>query len=314
MLISVVTTLYYSSLYIEEFYYRIKDTAQKITKDYEIIFVDDGSYDDSLEKAISICKVDNKVKVIELSRNFGHHKAVMTGISYTIGDYVFLIDIDMEEPPELLLDFWKVMKKVQDIDVVYGIQDRRKGSWFERFAGSIFYNLFNIFSETKIPKNHAFCRLAKRSYIDALLKYKEQEIFLPGIWHATGFHQQSITINKKSKGSSTYTFRKKITLSINALTSFSNRPLVLISSLGIFISFISVLYILYIIFRKIFFGLGFTGYSTIVGSVWLIGGIIVFSIGIVGIYLSKIYSETKKRPYTIVRKVYDGDKNEISQD
>ena len=153
MKLSVVTTLYYSSKYIEEFYSRISIEAQKITNNYEIIFVDDGSPDDSLSKSIKLCEKNSHVKVIELSKNFGHHKAIMTGLNHARGDFVFLIDIDLEEEPELLGKFWEELKKNNGIDAVYGTQQIRKGYLFERVSGWFFYKIFNYFSEIKIPKN-----------------------------------------------------------------------------------------------------------------------------------------------------------------
>ena len=143
MKLSIVTTLYKSSEYVEEFYKRITKEAKKITDDYEIIFVDDGSPDDSLKKCVSLHKQDQKIKVIELSRNFGHHKAIMTGLSYAKGDFVFLIDSDLEEDPEFLEIFWEELQSGEDLDVVYGLQKSRKGGWFEKFSGGLFYKVFN---------------------------------------------------------------------------------------------------------------------------------------------------------------------------
>lgn len=140
MKLSIVTTLYKSSEYIDDFYQRISIEAYKITNDYEIIFVDDGSPDESLQKAIGLYQNDSKVKVIELSRNFGHHKAIMTGLSHAVGDYVFLIDSDLEEEPELLGRFWKELHKAEEIDVVYGVQETRKGGRFEKIVELYFIN------------------------------------------------------------------------------------------------------------------------------------------------------------------------------
>ena len=144
MKLSIVTTLYKSSPYIDEFYARISKEAQKITDDYEIIFVDDGSPDDSLQKAVALYEKDSKVKVIELSRNFGHHKAIMTGLSHAKGEFVFLIDSDLEEEPELLGKFWEELHKEKELDVVFGVQESRKGGWFEKFTGGLFWKLINF--------------------------------------------------------------------------------------------------------------------------------------------------------------------------
>ena len=176
MKLSIVTTLYKSSPYIDEFYARISKEAQKITDDYEIIFVDDGSPDDSLQKAVALYEKDSKVKVIELSRNFGHHKAIMTGLSHAKGEFVFLIDSDLEEEPELLGKFWEELHKEKELDVVFGVQESRKGGWFEKWSGEMFYKVFNYFSGVKIPKNFLTVRLMKQNYVKNLTSFQEKEI------------------------------------------------------------------------------------------------------------------------------------------
>ena len=138
MLLSIVTTLYNSAPELIEFYERTSKCAQEITQDYELILVNDGSPDNSLELALSLNQKDDRVKVIDLSRNFGHHKAIMTGLSYAQSKYVFLIDSDLEEPPEVLNKFWEEMQNSDDTDVIYGVQDKRKGKFFERLSGFIY--------------------------------------------------------------------------------------------------------------------------------------------------------------------------------
>ena len=165
MKLSIVTTLCYSPDYVNEFYERVSKEAKKITDDYEIIFVDDGSSDDSLQKAVALYEKDIKVKVIELSRNFGHHKAIMTGLSYAQGDFVFLIDSDLEEEPELLGKFWAEMQKDDTVDVVYGVQKKRKGGWFERWSGEIYYKIVNKLGNMTIPKNIITARLMKKTML-----------------------------------------------------------------------------------------------------------------------------------------------------
>jgi putative glycosyltransferase len=305
MELSIVTTMYYSSPYLNEFYERITKEAEKITNDYEIIFVDDGSPDDSLDKAVKIQKNDSKVKVIELSRNFGHHKAIMTGLSHANGEYIFLIDIDLEEEPELLSKFWNEINSHNNIDAVYGVQEIRKGKIFERWSGNLFYKIFNKLTSVKIPKNLVTCRLTNKKYNEALISFKEQEIFLAGLWVLLGFKQLPIKIKKHSYSKTTYSFSKKVSITLNAIFSFSNTPLKFIFYLGISISIISSLYIFYLLFNKFFYNIAITGWTSIVISIWFLGGLIIFSLGIIGIYLSKIFIETKNRPYTIIKEIYE---------
>ena len=199
--LSIVTCLFHSAPYIEEFYRRISKTAQTITDHYEIIFVNDGSPDNSLEIAISLFEQDEKVKVIDLSRNYQHHKASMTGLEHTRGALVFRIDCDLEEEPELLSTFYEEIKKNPDADVIYGVQKTRKGGVFERQSGSLFYSLFNMLSTDRITPNLTSASISTRRYIQSLLQHKEREVFLPGISAITGFKKVPITVKKSSKGS-----------------------------------------------------------------------------------------------------------------
>ena len=310
MKLSIVTTLYKSSPYINEFYERITKEAKKITDDYEIIFVDDGSPDDSLKKCIELHQKDKKVKVIELSRNFGHHKAIMTGLSHAKGDFVFLIDVDLEEEPELLGRFWDELQHSEELDVVYGVQESRKGGWFEKWSGVLFYKAFNKISHVNVPQNLITCRLTTKDYNTALVSHKEREVFLAGLWIISGFKQKALLVKKHSHSETTYNLKHKFSVLLNSLTSFSNFPLRVIFYIGVSISSISFIYILFILLRKLIFDISLQGWTSLIVSIWFLGGLILFSIGTIGIYISKIFTETKQRPYTIIRKKYESNLNE----
>jgi putative glycosyltransferase len=304
MRLSIVSTLYMSSNYIQEFYERISKEAKKITDDYEIILVDDGSPDDSLQKAVALQEKDAKVKVIELSRNFGHHKAMMTGLRYTRGDYVFLIDSDLEEEPELLGRFWDEMQKNDDVDVVYGVQKRRKGNWFEKISGEIFWRIFKRLSGFNVPANMVTARMTTNRYNNELIKYRESEFFIGGVWIDVGFKQKPIYIQKKSINRSTYTVKKKISMLVNSITSFSSKPLIYIFYLGLIITTASFIYIAKLLFDKILYNTTVEGWTSLIVSVWFFGGLIILILGIIGIYLSKVFIETKNRPFVIIKNIY----------
>ncbi|WP_200888950.1 glycosyltransferase family 2 protein [Aphanizomenon flos-aquae] len=176
MYLSIVTTLYYSAPYIPEFYQRVSTEAQKLTDDYEIVFVNDGSPDDSLDIAVKLHQEDRRIRVIDLSRNFGHHKAIMTGLSYARGKLIFLLDSDLEEEPELLSLFHEHYQS-SDVDVVYGVQKVRKGNIFEKITGEIFYKFFNLISSYPVPANLITARLMSQRYVKALVDHKDKEIF-----------------------------------------------------------------------------------------------------------------------------------------
>ena len=309
MRLSIVATLYQSAPYINEFYARSSAAARMLVgEDFEIILVNDGSPDNSLDLAVKLTEQDSHLIVVDLSRNFGHHKAMMTGLAHAKGNAVFLIDSDLEEDPEWLLSFEEQLKQ-EHCDVVYGVQEHRKGDWFERWTGQWFYRLFKILTGIALPDNIVTSRLMTRRYVNALLSHQEREVFLGGLWYITGFDQRSQVIKKHNTSKSTYTFRKKMSLFVNSITSFSNAPLTIIFYIGISISLFALAYIIYLVTCWLFFVKPMSGWTSVMASIWLLGGMIISFIGVIGIYLSKIFSETKQRPYTIVRQVYEQQKN-----
>ncbi|QKG68080.1 glycosyltransferase family 2 protein [Pseudomonas sp. B14-6] len=304
MKLSIVATLYQSAAYLAEFHQRASAAAQKLVgDDYEIVLVNDGSPDNSLETAVRLTEQDGHVVVVDLSRNFGHHKAMMTGLAHATGERIFLIDSDLEEEPEWLLTFAQQMAEDQN-DVVYGVQERRKGNFLERISGRWFYGLFRLLTGLNLPENIVTARLMTRRYVDALLSHQEREVFMAGLWHITGFVQNPRLIKKHSTSETTYTLRRKMSLLVNSVTSFSNAPLIGIFYIGLAISLLSCVYITYLLIIKLTLATPVDGWTSVMASIWLLGGMIISFIGVVGIYLSKIFSETKQRPYTIVRQVH----------
>lgn len=304
MKLSIVSTLYLSGIYVDEFHSRASRVAKDVAEDdYEIILVNDGSPDDSLERAVSLTTMDDHLVIVDLSRNFGHHKSMMTGLAHASGDLVLLIDSDLEEDPECLPEFANEMSK-SSCDVVYGVQVSRKGGWGERWFGQIFYSVFRLLTGLQLPENVLTARLMTRRYVDALLLHQEREVFLAGLWHITGFEQVPLMMRKRSLSKTTYTFRHKLSMLVNSVTSFSNAPLVSIFYIGVAISLLASFYVAFLIANWIFLAKPVSGWTSVMASIWLIGGLVISFIGVVGIYLSKIFSETKRRPYTIVRQVY----------
>ena len=304
MKLSIVATLYQSAQFLEEFCRRAASSAhQLVGGDYEIVLVNDGSPDNSLELAVRLCELDPHVVVVDLSRNFGHHKAMMTGLAYSRGEQIFLIDSDLEEEPEWLPGFSAQMSR-ERCDVVYGVQAQRKGGVFERLSGKWFYRFFKALTGIVLPENVVTARLMSRRYVNALLRHDEREVFLAGLWHITGFDQRPQTIQKHSTSETTYTVRRKMSLLVNSVTSFSNAPLIGIFYIGVAISLVAGAYIAYLVIHWLFLSKPLSGWTSVMASIWLLGGLIISFIGVVGIYLSKIFSETKRRPYTIVRQIY----------
>lgn len=306
MKLSIVASMYMSAPYLDEFYRRCSTVAQEVVgDDFEIVLVNDDSPDNSLTVALDLREQDCRIVIIDLSRNFGHHKAMMTGLMHARGERVFLIDCDLEEPPEVLADWSNRLDANSDLDVVYGVQTTRKGDWFERVSGWAFYRLINTFSQVNLPINAIVARLMTARYVRALTEHRDNEVYLFGLTNTTGFRQEAANVTKQHKGTSTYNLLRRISLSINAITSFSNSPLYAIFYVGIGISVFAFVFVIYLVINRFLHpGQGVIGWTSLAVSIWAVCGFLLTSIGIVGIYLAKIFSETKPRPYTIVRQIY----------
>jgi putative glycosyltransferase len=304
MILSIVTTLYNSAPYIEEFYRRVLAQIQSLPVDYEIVFVDDGSPDNALDVAVKIADRDSHVSVVELSKNFGHHKAMMTGISQARGDLVFLIDVDLEEPPEILGDFYRELTE-KSVDIVFGIQQQRHGTWFQRTSGEAFYHLYNLLSSNVIPRNQLRARLMTRRYVDALLRHREQLFMIEILCNITGFKQIAFPMNKTGyKGITSYTLTRRVRLFINGITMSSNRPLIFIGYLGALITILAASYTGFTLLQYLFGVATPDGWTSLIISVWFLGGLTIFSLGIIATYLSVMFEEVKGRPYSIIAKVH----------
>ncbi len=301
--LSIVATLFNSAPYVEAFCRRASATARAFASSYEIILVNDGSPDGSLEIAVGLSRIDSHVRVIDLSRNFGHHKAMMTGIAHAAGELVFLIDSDLEEDPEWLGLFHDTLER-ERADVAYGVQRRRKGSVVERLAGAAYYRTFNAMLDHPLPRNVITARLMTARYVSQLIRHRDRAICLAGLWVITGFTQIPVTVDKKTRRTSSYGFPARVAVMVNAITSFSSRPLVYIFYLGCAIMASAAMAAVWLVWRVVFHRVGVAGYPSLIISVWFLGGVTIFCLGVIGIYLSKIFIETKDRPYSIVRAYY----------
>ena len=301
--LSIVTTLYNSADTVEEFHKRAVLSAKAVVDEFEIIMVNDGSLDNSLEIACRLAESDPCLKVVELSRNFGHHKAMMTGLEYASGDRVFLIDSDLEEAPEVLKGFFRKLE-AEKVDVVYGYQKSRKGGIIERITGGISYWMMDLLVPHRVPRNHLTVRMMERDYVQSLLLHREHQAIIGGLWIITGYRQLGIPVDKGSRSGTTYSLQRRWCILLDSITNFSETPLVAIFYLGMAIFGLSGAVGLVLILLKIFRGIELQGWVSVMLSVWFLGGLMIFCLGIIAIYISKVFIETKNRPYTIVRRVY----------
>lgn len=300
MKISIVTTLYYSEKYIKQFIYRIKKTLNNCKfNNYEIILVNDGSPDNSLSVASELCQDDSSIKVINLSRNFGHYKAILTGLEHSDGDFVFLLDVDLEDQPEWLSLFYSELNKKKS-DVVYGTQNLRRN---DKFFGNLYYKLSSFMLDLDHPKNITTARLMTRQYVEAVLMHKEKHFVISGLWVLAGFSQLPVEVKREINSKSTYSLSMKVRIVLDMLTSMSSKPLNMIFWFGLIVTFISFLLVLWLIINKFFNSVQVSGWTSIIATNLLIGGIIIFTQGIIALYIASIHKEVKNRPNTIIKEI-----------
>lgn len=312
MKISVVSTMYRSARYLEEFINRSVTAVMSLSRDYEIILVNDGSPDESLQIALSIQQKIPNVRIVDLSRNFGHHAAIVAGLENSSGDLVFLMDCDLEEQPEWLLQFYDELQN-SGVDVVFGIQARRISTASANFFGELFWKSINFMSSVNIPHNPMTCRLMTRDYVDALLTVGDRVLYLAGVFSWTGFKQKGIPLVKcpRPKGHrSTYSLGRRMVQVAESFSSFSAAPLFIVFTAGVVTWIASIVYATYIIFTKLVWPETVVGgFASLILSIWFFSGLIILSIGIVGLYLAKVFQEVKRRPLFIVRRTYEGTRN-----
>lgn len=302
MELSIIAPLYNESENIDLLYNRVLSVAQKITNDFEIIFINDGSKDDTLIKVKQIAANDNHVKFIDFSRNFGHQIAVTAGLDKSLGNSVCIIDADLQDPPELILDMNEKMKL--GYDVVYAKRLKRKGeSWFKLLTAKLFYRILSNITSVEIPVDTGDFRIMSRKIVNVLKEMPEQNKFLRGQISWAGFNQTYIEYERQERnaGETGYPFKKMLRFAMDGITAFSDFPLRLVSIMGFVVSFISLILMLYALYSKWIKQDTVPGWSSLMVSILFLGGIQLISIGIIGEYLSRINSNTRNRPLYIIR-------------
>ena len=304
-MVSVVIPMYYEEDVAEECYKRVKNVLESLENyNHEIIFVNDGSKDKTLEILEGIAKKDKNVKVISFSRNFGHQAAVTAGIKYVKGQAIVIIDADLQDPPELIKDMLKLWE--QGNEVIYAKRKKRKGETaFKLFTARAFYKMLNKLSDVYIPENTGDFRLADRKVIDVINSMPEHNKFLRGLFSWVGFKQIPFEYERQERfaGKTKYPLKKMLKLASDGIISFSIKPLKIVGTLGIASIIISFVILVYAIISFIF-KLNYltAGWTSLMVAITFFAGVQLLSVWIMAEYMSRIYDETKNRPQYIIDK------------
>jgi len=307
---SVIIPIYNEEGNLPELHRRLTDVLEKLcidegctADDYEIIMIDDGSNDNSWQILKTLHENDPRIKGISFSKNFGHHVAVLAGIDQCKGDYTFLMDGDLQDQPE---DIPRLLEKIKEgHDIVQGIPPKRHTGFMHNLLSRLFFKFFIKVSTVDPRTRIGLFRCLNKDVVNSIKKLPERAIFFGGIVSWVGFRTAYVNVNRSSRysGSSKYNLLKRFALAMNAITSFSERPLIFIFQLGMLVFVLSVFMFTYIMFKKIFYGIAIIGWTSIFAAIFFSTGLITLSLSVVGLYISKLFIEVKQRPRYIVKEL-----------
>ncbi len=304
-LISVVAPFYNEEPVIDQFFRQVIGVLENIGTEWEIVCVDDGSSDRTLDHLLAGARANPAVKVLQLSRNFGKEAALTAGLEASGGDVVVLIDADLQDPPALIgqmLDKWR-----EGFDVVYGVrQSRDKDSLGKRVTASGFYRIFNRLAPTPLPANAGDFRLMDRRVVDRVRELPERTRFMKGLFAWVGFESTAVAYDRPGReaGQSAWSYWKLWNFALDGLTSFSTMPLRVWTYVGLTVSLISFIYASILVLRTLIAGVELPGYASLMVVILFLGGIQLISLGVLGEYLGRVFIEVKQRPIYLVDRVY----------
>ncbi len=314
--ISIVIPCYNEEEVIMETYNQLTKIMKTVEEEYnyELIFINDGSTDKTMDILKPLTNNYYSVKIIDFSRNFGHQIAVTAGLDVADGEAVIIIDADLQDPPELIYDFLQKWK--EGYQVVYGIRKEREGeTWFKKITASLFYRVIKKITDVNIPLDTGDFRLISREVVDSLKLIKERHRFIRGLVSWVGFKQIGIEYHrdKRFAGETKYSISSMITFSLDAITSFSFVPLRIASFLGILSAFIGLLGIIIALYLKLATNYTLQGWTSLIIVVLFLGGMQLLILGVIGEYLGRVYDEIRKRPLYIIANKF-GFKNDASSE
>jgi len=306
--LSVIIPLYNEELNIDCLFERLTLVLNCLNMKYEIICVNDGSKDNTIERLIDYHYKNPVIKIVNLSRNFGKEIALSAGLDYANGAAVVPIDADLQDPPELIAEM--VEKWREGYDVIYATRrSRNEETWLKRFTANAFYRTLNRISLVPIPHNTGDFRLLDRRVVDALKKMPERNRFMKGLFSWVGFKQTSIYFDRPARyqGESTWNYWRLWNFALDGITSFSFIPLKVWSYIGVLVAIPSFFYASFLVLRTLIFGIDLPGYASIMVAILFLGGVQLVSLGVIGEYLGRVYEEVKRRPLYLVRDAYGFD-------
>jgi glycosyltransferase involved in cell wall biosynthesis len=295
---------------IEAFFSRMKALFQELDTSYEIVCVNDGSKDGTLASLISYQEQDPNIRLIDLSRNFGKEVALTAGLDYSKGEAVIPIDADLQDPPELIPEM--ISKWREGYDVVYATRRSRQGeSTVKKTTANLFYRLLGRISEIEIPRNTGDFRLMDRRVVDALKRMPERNRFMKGLFAWVGFNQTAIYYDRDPRlaGETSWNYIKLWRLAVDGITSFSATPLKVWSYLGLFLSLTALIYAVYLVVRVMVHGVDVPGYASMMVVILFMGGMQLITLGVIGEYLGRIFTEVKRRPLYLIKETRGFDKD-----
>ena len=303
--ISIIVPCYNEEEMIPIFYKEFSKTTKKLKKvEFEVIYVNDGSTDNSLKEMKQLSKEANNVKYISFSRNFGKEAAMMAGLDYASGDFVAIMDVDLQDPPEMLEEMYKIIKSNEDIDCV-GLKTNSHDDYgfIRKFFTNLFYKIISKMSKTEMVPGARDFRLMTRQMVDAIKSLREYNRYSKGLFSFVGFNTKWLTykIPERKAGKTTWNFFKLFAYAIDGILAFTTTPLTIAAFVGIIFCLISVIAIIIIIIKTLIFGDPVDGWPSLVCIMFFLSGIQLFCTGIMGAYLSKTYTEVKKRPIYIIK-------------
>jgi glycosyltransferase involved in cell wall biosynthesis len=299
MKLSVVSPVYKGEKYLVELIERIESTVLKITDDFEIVLVDDASPDNSWQILKENFSTNQHIKGIQLSRNFGQHNAITAGLDVVTGDYVVVIDCDLQDTPEEIENLYKEINK--GFDIVYARRSVRNDKFLQRMYSYFFYRILAYLTGFKHDEKIANYGIYRKNVIASVINMRESVRFFPIMLHWVGFRSTTIDVVHNTRvGSSSYSLKKRFNLALDVMLCYSEKPLRLIVKLGFLISSLSLLISFYYIFKWVIGDIVVLGYSSIIISIWFLSGIVIFILGILGLYLGKVFRDVQNRPIYIV--------------